>query len=604
MSSGTASPVSALQEHKATTFSTGNPSLERLEGDLVMTDTPTPLLCIDGISHNFPVSDVYSSVLQQEKNVVHIRMVVGSDIESYMLLVLFDSEIEASEFKAEYHDKPLSSLISPDPVKVNFVQTITLLSPAAVRRRQQKAEKGTNEASASPTGSSSTGDDSINQTSSSTSSTSDDEDPANENELEEIFDEATSSSDCVRIETTTSAISNHPATFLQLNYSQRPTPDVACPICWESLFGEPSTPLTTPLQKPREGATTPTTPLQGPVPMPPPAALSLPPTTPVSSSPVGPAPAADQLSRGGTTPTPPNVSFGATPVCRQRSGLSTDLVAALVTTACNHTFHVHCLFNCPDSICPVCRYHYHESTTECLDCNVTTGLWMCLICGNVGCGRYSNHAHAVEHFAQTGHSYAMELDTRKVWDYSGDGYVQRLLYNSTDGKLVELGTELNPSKHRTLDEAEEAEVDAKYESKVEMVYAKFDKLLQNQLQAQKDHFEKLIQDEEEACKHQIAELEGKKKQIIAENLQLEAQLDDLQKSLKGRTKSEKTVETENTHVSEQVEVEVQMGKMLKDNIARLEAQIERLTAEQEAPMKEEMELKALEEKMNAMMVGA
>jgi BRCA1-associated protein len=34
--------------------------------------------------------------------------------------------------------------------------------------------------------------------------------------------------------------------------------------------------------------------------------------------------------------------------------------------------------------------------------------------------------------------YALELETQRVWDYAGDGYVHRLIRNRTDGKLVEL----------------------------------------------------------------------------------------------------------------------------------------------------------------------
>ena len=34
--------------------------------------------------------------------------------------------------------------------------------------------------------------------------------------------------------------------------------------------------------------------------------------------------------------------------------------------------------------------------------------------------------------------YALELETQRVWDYVGDGYVHRLIQSKTDGKLVEV----------------------------------------------------------------------------------------------------------------------------------------------------------------------
>jgi BRCA1-associated protein len=59
------------------------------------------------------------------------------------------------------------------------------------------------------------------------------------------------------------------------------------------------------------------------------------------------------------------------------------------------------------------------------------------VCGNVGCGRYGR-AHAVSHYTASAHVYALELETQRVWDYAGDGYVHRLIQNRADGKLVEL----------------------------------------------------------------------------------------------------------------------------------------------------------------------
>lgn len=60
-----------------------------------------------------------------------------------------------------------------------------------------------------------------------------------------------------------------------------------------------------------------------------------------------------------------------------------------------------------------------------------------MICGHIGCGRY-NDAHAYHHYMETNHLYALELETQRVWDYAGDGYVHRLIQNTIDGKLVEL----------------------------------------------------------------------------------------------------------------------------------------------------------------------
>ena len=45
--------------------------------------------------------------------------------------------------------------------------------------------------------------------------------------------------------------------------------------------------------------------------------------------------------------------------------------------------------------------------------------------------------HAEHHYRETMHTYALELETQRVWDYAGDGYVHRIIQNKADGKLVE-----------------------------------------------------------------------------------------------------------------------------------------------------------------------
>jgi hypothetical protein len=40
-------------------------------------------------------------------------------------------------------------------------------------------------------------------------------------------------------------------------------------------------------------------------------------------------------------------------------------------------------------------------------------LWICLICGHVGCGRYRG-SHAAGHWQESGHGYALELETQVV----------------------------------------------------------------------------------------------------------------------------------------------------------------------------------------------
>jgi len=120
----------------------------------------------------------------------------------------------------------------------------------------------------------------------------------------------------------------------------------------------------------------------------------------------------------------------ACPVCLERLD---EHISGVVTTVCNHAFHNECLLKWGDTSCPVCRYaHNPASPTRCAACGAADDLWMCLVCGHVGCGRYKG-AHAREHWEECDHCYALELSTQRVWDYVSDGWVHRLVQTRAAG---------------------------------------------------------------------------------------------------------------------------------------------------------------------------
>lgn len=207
-------------------------------------------------------------------------------------------------------------------------------------------------------------------------------------------------------------------------------------------------------------------------------------------------------------------------------------VTGLITVPCSHTFHCMCLSKWGDSRsahnlrhvfpfrsqfihrCPVCRYSQtllssHPTTSRsrtipfanaatpsistCADCPSTTNLWICLICGSIGCGRYGR-AHAHAHYESTTHLYALELETQRVWDYAGDGYVHRLIQNKADGKLVELPSAsssmgMNP---RDDDARGPSHADALSAEKIEAIGIEYSYLLTSQLDSQRSFYEEQI----------------------------------------------------------------------------------------------------------------
>ena len=59
--------------------------------------------------------------------------------------------------------------------------------------------------------------------------------------------------------------------------------------------------------------------------------------------------------------------------------------------------------------------------------------------------------YVCRHFEETNHTYAMQLDNKRVWDYAGDNYVHRIIQSKGDGKLVEFDEGRNTEDEEKLD---------------------------------------------------------------------------------------------------------------------------------------------------------
>ncbi|MBW0482483.1 hypothetical protein O181_022198 [Austropuccinia psidii MF-1] len=175
------------------------------------------------------------------------------------------------------------------------------------------------------------------------------------------------------------------------------------------------------------------------------------------------------------------------PVCLERMDVS---VTGLITNTCSHTFHCHCLSHWGDSRCPICRYSQsklnqssHPDRSECAACGSQANLWICLICGHVGCGRYQG-GHAYRHFEESSHLYALELGSQRVWDYVGDNYVHRLIQTKTD-QIVEL-----PALSSAVFDSGggPGRNEAGYQSKIEAISEEFGHLVASQLDSQREFY--------------------------------------------------------------------------------------------------------------------
>lgn len=208
-------------------------------------------------------------------------------------------------------------------------------------------------------------------------------------------------------------------------------------------------------------------------------------------------------------PTPALVELPTCPVCLERM----DETSGLLTIICQHVFHCTCLQKWKGSGCPVCRYSQADfsrrgpfsggadgsslsAPPECSVCHSEVNLWVCLICGNVGCGRY-DEAHAFAHYKETHHSFAMDIDSQRVWDYVGDGYVHRIIQNKPDGsKLVELPSTTATGTSRGDENSALGPpdwADAVPREKFENMSLEYTHLLTSQLDSQRAYFEAKVE---------------------------------------------------------------------------------------------------------------
>ncbi|XP_069353463.1 BRCA1-associated protein isoform X1 [Eulemur rufifrons] len=260
-------------------------------------------------------------------------------------------------------------------------------------------------------------------------------------------------------------------------------------------------------------------------------------------------------------------------VCLERMDES---VNGILTTLCNHSFHSQCLQRWDDTTCPVCRYCQTPEPVEenkCFECGVQENLWICLICGHIGCGRYVSR-HAYKHFEETQHTYAMQLTNHRVWDYAGDNYVHRLVASKTDGKIVQY----------------ECEGDTCQEEKIDALQLEYSYLLTSQLESQRIYWENKIVRIEKDTAEEINNMKTKFKETIEKCDNLEHRLNDLLKEKQSVERKCTQLNTKVAKLTTELKEEQEMNKCLRANQVLLQNKLK----EEERLLKETCDQKDLQ----------
>jgi len=116
-----------------------------------------------------------------------------------------------------------------------------------------------------------------------------------------------------------------------------------------------------------------------------------------------------------------------------------------------------------------------------------------LICGNVGCGRYKG-GHAKEHWKESAHNFALEIQTQYVWDYAGDLWVHRLLRDKGDSKFIELPSSSRAQGFGSTNDNTGGREDMEMvpREKLDNIGMEYTHLLTSQLDSQRIYFEDLV----------------------------------------------------------------------------------------------------------------
>ncbi|KAG9251490.1 uncharacterized protein F5Z01DRAFT_683320 [Emericellopsis atlantica] len=288
-----------------------------------------------------------------------------------------------------------------------------------------------------------------------------------------------------------------------------------------------------------------------------------------------------------------------------------DETSGLMTIPCSHVFHCAAQDEDEATTSPETQPFGSSVSNLCAVCDSTDDLWICLICGHVGCGRYKG-AHAKAHWKDTAHNFALELETQHVWDYAGDMWVHRLIRDKGDGKVVELPNRSGPSGQEQHQQLPNEDVVPR--SKLDNIGFEYSHLISSQLESQRAYFEGLMNKavdkasmataaaESSAAQstkamERLGELEAKYSTLTKQTIpQLERDLE------RERTKANKSQELARS-LGKTVQEEKQINEGLMKRIEHLNTESETTRNQLEALRTENAELKEMNRDLSMFISG-
>lgn len=305
-----------------------------------------------------------------------------------------------------------------------------------------------------------------------------------------------------------------------------------------------------------------------------------------------------------------------------------DDTSGLITIPCQHVFHCTCLQSWRGSGCPVCRatnpapasvdpndpYSHpfgHGISNICVKCDTTDDLWICLICGNVGCGRYKR-GHAKEHWKETAHCFSLELETQHVWDYAGDMWVHRLIREKGEGKVVEFPSTNMASRDGNAQAGPDMDVVPR--AKLDNIGMEYTHLLTSQLESQRVYFDEIVSKAAdkaakasaaaESASAQAAEAMARLRLLEAEHEALKAEtIPQLERDLeRERRRADRSTELARK-MGQSLQEEKKINEGLMDKVRHVNGEVEALRAANGRLMDEVAEQKDMNRDLSMFISG-
>nr|CAB3226133.1 BRCA1-associated protein [Phallusia mammillata] len=270
-------------------------------------------------------------------------------------------------------------------------------------------------------------------------------------------------------------------------------------------------------------------------------------------------------------------------VCLERMDES---VRGILTILCNHSFHGACLSKWEDLCCPVCRYVQTpeaQSSNKCMVCGGMEDLWICLVCGHVGCGRYTSE-HAQFHYLETHHNYAMALSDNRVWDYAGDYFVHRLFQNKEDGKLIEKKGDLSSNENQ--------------EAKLEAIQLECMHLLTSQLESQRKYWEEQVSRVEKRAEKDRNEMSEQLNSAVEKSTALQETVTSLEKEKQSLSHRNQLMTSRLYDALKDLQSEREINKSLVKNQDEWKAKVRGL---EERGLQQQEEIRELKEQIRDVM---